>query len=69
MTTVKILGRKGHEELKDLTPEEAKEVIDKLESVEGLRFFVVDLETKKVLKELELQEDQELAVIPIIRGG
>jgi len=69
MTTVKILGRKGHEELKDLTPEEAKEVIENLEGVEGLRFFVVDLATKKVVKELVLQEDQELAVIPVIRGG
>lgn len=69
MTNLKILGKHGHESLLDVTPEEAQQKIDELEEIEGKTFFIVDMETKKIVRKLEIQEDQELAIVPFIRGG
>ena len=69
MTTLKILGKHGHESLVDVTPEEAQQKIEELENIEGKTFFIVDMETKKIVKKLEIQQEQELAVVPFIRGG
>jgi len=69
MTTVNILGKKGHEEFRDLSPEEARELIDQTIDAEGERYFVVDKKTQKIVKEVALQEDQELVLIPIAVGG
>jgi len=68
-TNVSVLGRKGHEEFRDLTPEEAETLIHKIESAGGQRYFIVDKETQTVLKELRLQDDQELVMIPVAVGG
>lgn len=69
MTTLKILGKHGHESLVDVSPEEAQQKIEELEEIEGKTFFIVDLATNKIVKKLAIQENQELAVIPFIRGG
>ena len=69
MTTLKILGKHGHESLVDVSPEEAQQKIEELETLDGNTFFIVDLATRKVVKKLEIQEDQELAIVPFIRGG
>lgn len=69
MVTVQILGRKGHEEFEDLTPEEAEKLIMEVQEAGGQRYFVADKKTQKVLRELKLQEDQELVMIPIVSGG
>ena len=69
MTSVIVLGRKGHEEFKDLTPEEARELIDQTIDADGLRYFVDDKETHEIVKEVALQEDQDLVLIPIAVGG
>jgi len=69
MVTVNVLGRKGHEEFKDLTVEEAEELIGSIQEGSGERYFVADKKTRKVLKELVLQEDQELVMIPQVAGG
>lgn len=69
MTTLKILGKHGHESLVDVTVEEAQQKIEELEEIEGNTFFIVDLATQKVVKKLEIQEDQELAIVPFIEGG
>jgi len=68
-TTVHVLGSKGHEEFHDLTPEEAKTLINEVESAEGKRYFIADKKTQTVLKELKLQDDQELVMIPVAGGG
>lgn len=69
MTTLKILGKHGHESLVDVTPEEALQKIEELEHIEGKTFFIVDMETKKIVKKIEIQQEQELAIVPFIRGG
>jgi len=68
-TTVFVLGRKGHEEFRNLTPEEAETLINEVESAEGKRYFIADKKTQTVLKELKLQDDQELVMIPVAGGG
>lgn len=69
MVTIKKLGYAGHETFEDLTPEEAEKLIDQLEIKDGQRYFVMDMETKKLLKEIKLQENQKIALIPVVRGG
>lgn len=69
MTTVIVLGKKGHEEFADLTPKEAKELIEQTIDAQGERYFIADKESHKILKELKLQEDQEVVLIPIAVGG
>ena len=69
MVKVEILGSEGHQTFEDLTPEEAKELINKTIEAEGQRYFIIDKQTKAVLKEIKLSENQEIALIPIARGG
>jgi len=69
MVTIQVLGRKGHEEFKDLTVEEAEQLINEIEEAGGQRYFIADKKTQKVLKELVLQEDQEIVLIPRVAGG
>jgi len=69
MVTIQVLGRKGHEEFKDLTVEEAKQLINEVEEASGERYFIADKKTQKILKELVLQEDQEIVLIPRVAGG
>jgi len=69
LVTVYVLGRKGHEEFQDLTPEEAEALIDEIKSAGGQRYFIVDKSTQGILKELKLQENQELVMIPVVSAG
>lgn len=61
---VRKLGELGHEPL-ELTPEEAERL---MVSVQG-RYFVVDEETRALLKEVTPEPGQRIALIPIARGG
>lgn len=69
MTKVEILGSEGHQTFEDLTPEQAEELINKTIEAEGQRYFIIDKQTKAILKEIKLSENQEIALIPIARGG
>lgn len=64
MTKIDVLGPKGHETVL-LPPEEAKKLIEGY----GERYFVVDKTSREVLKEIRLEDDQEIALIPKARGG
>ena len=65
MTKVDILGPKGHETVV-LPPEEAEKLIAE---EYGKRYFVRDQKTREILREIKLEEDQEIALIPIAGGG
>ena len=69
MVNVSILNEFGHEYFEDLTVEEAKRLIDETIDAEGTRYFIVDKDTKQILREIKLQEDQDIALIPIVVGG
>jgi len=58
------LNRKGHETV-ELSPKEAEQLI----KAEQGRYFVVDAETRQVLREIKLEDGQELMLVPIVRGG
>ena len=65
MVKVIVLNLNGHTTHEDLTVEEA----EKLVIEKGTRYFVVDWETKNILRELELEENQAIALIPKVQGG
>lgn len=55
----------GGDEEKQLTIDEAQSMV---QAEEG-RYFVVDKETRKVIKPVEIVDGQELLMIPVLRGG
>jgi len=69
MVKVSILNEFGHESFEDLTVEEAEKLVNETIDAEGTRYFVIDKDTKQILREIKLQEDQDITLIPIIRGG
>lgn len=69
MVNVSILNEFGHESFEDLTVEEAETLVNETIDAEGARYFVIDKDTKQILREIKLQEDQDIALIPIIGGG
>jgi len=64
--TVKIsfLNRSGHEVV-EVTPEEAERL---REAYEG-RYVIVDARTKQPLREVKVEDGQELYFIPPVAGG
>jgi hypothetical protein len=64
MVKIRKLSEKGHEEF-DVPKEEA---IEMFQAEQG-RYFVVDSKTKKLVSEVNIEDDQELMMVPIIRGG
>ena len=67
--TIRVLGVLGDETLTDLSVEEAEKIIEEVEIKEGKRYFVLDMQTNKVLKEIKLEPNQRLALIPVVAGG
>lgn len=64
MVLVKKLGPSGHETIQ-ISVEEAESLIE----AEKGRYFVRDKKTGQILHEIHLEEDQEIALIPIATGG
>jgi len=64
MVKIRKLSEKGHEEF-NVSKEEA---IEMFQAEQG-RYFVVDSKTKKLVSEVNIEDDQELMMVPIIRGG
>jgi len=64
MVKIRKLSEKGHEEF-DVSKEEA---IEMFQAEQG-RYFVVDSKTKELVSEVNIEDDQELMMVPIIRGG
>lgn len=61
---VRVLNELGHEPL-ELSPEDFKDMIQ----LEQGRYFVIDEETKSILKDLNVEPGQRIALIPIAKGG
>ena len=59
-----MLNKKGHETV-ELTEEEAEELL----SAEQGRYFILDAESHKPIREIKLEDGQELMLIPISTGG
>ena len=59
-----IMDEKGHRRI-ELSAEDAERLIHE----KGERYFVADTKTQKILKEIKLKEDQEIALIPKVTGG
>jgi len=62
MVKIKKLGPNGHEEI-NVSLEEAMNMVE----AEKGRYLVV--QNGKVVNEIKLEEDQELMLVPIVKGG
>lgn len=71
---LEVICSEGHRKYAPMTPEETEQTIAAIESgqVQGLRggaYFVVNKNTKRIVGKIGLADNQELLMIPVIRGG
>lgn len=64
----------GHRKYEQLTPEQAGQVIADIEAgrVEDAprgQYFVINKNTKRLVGKVGLADNQELVMMPVIRGG
>lgn len=64
--TVKVttLDGSGHT-MQDLTTIEVEALLD----TEGYKYYIMDAKTRQLIKELKVEDGQELFLLPIITGG
>jgi len=61
---IRVLGAKG-DETKELTVEEAEDMVE----AELGTYYVVNAETKKIMREIKLEDGMSLMMIPAVQGG
>ena len=64
MIRIRVLGAKG-DETKELTVEEAEDMVE----AELGTYYVVNAETKKIMREIKLEDGMSLMLLPAVRGG
>jgi len=74
MYKIQVLCYKGDMKFERKTWEETKELIGKIErgEIEGVplgRYFLFDKTNNRIIHEILPTENQELVMIPIIKGG
>lgn len=64
--TIKVttLDGTGHTS-QELSKIEVEELLD----TQGYKYYVVDAKTRKIMKEITLEDGQELYLMPMIAGG
>jgi hypothetical protein len=59
-----ILNQKGHE-VQELSLEDAQNLVD----AEKGKYYVIDSETRNMIQVVDIEDGQELLLIPIVSGG
>ena len=72
--TVEVLCHEGHRKYAEMTVEETENLIHSIEDgkVEGLRggpYYVINKNTQRIVGKIGLADNQELIMMPVIRGG
>ena len=67
-------AKEGHRKYAPTTVEETQTLIEAIENgevegVEGGPYFVVNKNTKRLVGKLDIKDNQELVMMPQIRGG
>jgi len=67
-------AKDGHRKYAPTTAEEAQALVQAIENgevegVEGGPYFVVNKNTKRMVGKLDIKDNQELVMMPQIRGG
>lgn len=71
---IELLCAGGHRKYVDMTPEEAQKIIEAIEdgkirgAVKGT-YFVINKNTKRLVGKLDIKDNQELVMMPVVRGG
>ena len=67
-------AKEGHRKYAQMTVQETQELIEavqegKIEGVEGGPYFVMNKNTKRIVGKLDIKDNQELIMMPVVRGG
>ena len=71
---LEVLGSCGHKKYAPMTPEETERMIANIEAgkIEECRagpYYVMNKNTKRLVGKVALADNQELVMVPVIRGG
>lgn len=72
--TLEVLDYNGHRKYAPMTVEETQELVTAIEEgkVKGLSqgpYFLINKNTKRVIGKVDIKDNQELVMIPPMRGG
>ncbi len=73
MIKLEVLNWRGHSEF-NVTPEKITEFIEQIErgEVEELpsgKYFIYDKENMKIIRRVDMADNQSLVMMPIVAGG
>ena len=71
---LKVLCGMGHKKYADMTTEEAEKLISAIErgEIEDLSagpYYVINKNTKRLVGKVDIKDNQELIMLPVVRGG
>jgi len=71
---LEVLGSIGHRKYAPMTPEETEQTIKAIEAgrVQGLgagSYYLINKNTQRIVGKVGIQDNQELIMIPVARGG
>jgi len=71
---IEVLCALGHRKYEKLTPDQAEQIIADIEAgkIEGApkgSYFVINKNTKRLVGKIHFADNQELLMMPIVRGG
>jgi hypothetical protein len=71
---LEVLCSSGHRKYEKLTPEQAEQIVADIEAgkIEGApkgSYFVINKNTKRLVGKIHFADNQELLMMPVIRGG
>ena len=75
MTSLEIpTAKEGHRKYAQMTVEETQNLVEaveegKIEGVQGGPYFVINKNTKRIVGKLDIKGNQELVMMPVVRGG
>ena len=71
---LEVLCSLGHRKYESLTPEQAEKIVadieaGKIEEAPKGAYFVINKNTKRLVGKIHFADNQELLMMPVIRGG
>ena len=74
MISLEVAAEEGHRKYAPMNVEETQELIEAIEegSIQGINggpYFVINKNTRRPVGKLDIKNNQELVMLPIVSGG
>lgn len=74
MISLEVPSDEGHRKYAPMTAEETEDLIEAIEegSIEGIKggpYFVINKNTRRPVGKLDIKDNQQLVMLPVVSGG